>query len=181
MIENPRITAPIPGQSLTGEPRQYAWERPPEYDTPEEALKFYLPKITDDETVDDIHLVLESGFPLSTLVKGIYMNGVMDGLHSIDVGLLIAPVLHEVIKASAKTNQIEFKEVPVSETERLEEKERRRLELSVERFLEQTKDEDEGTQFVMGATQAAQQDMPVQEEMPQQEEQPSGGLMSRSE
>jgi hypothetical protein len=165
MIENPRITAPIPGQSLTGEPRQYAWERPPEYDTPEEALKFYLPKITDDETVDDIHLVLESGFPLSTLVKGIYMNGVMDGLHSIDVG----------------TNQIEFKEVPVSETERLEEKERRRLELSVERFLEQTKDEDEGTQFVMGATQAAQQDMPVQEEMPQQEEQPSGGLMSRSE
>ena len=183
MIENPRITEPIPGQSLTGEPRQYAWERPPEYNTPEEALEFYLPKITDGETLDDIHLVLENGFPLSTLVRGIYMNGVMDGLHSIDVGLLIAPVLHEVIKASAKTNQIEFKEVPVSETERLEEKERRRLELSFERFLEKTKKQDEGTEFVLSATEAVQQDMPEAEgTMPEEEEvEPSQGLMSRSE
>ena len=67
MIENPRITAPIPGQSLTGEPRQYAWERPPEYNTPEEALEFYLPKITDGETLDDIHLVLEKLVPKSNL------------------------------------------------------------------------------------------------------------------
>ena len=56
-------------QSLTGEPKQYAWERPPEYDTPEDALKFYLPKITEDETVDDIMLALENDFPLSTLVR----------------------------------------------------------------------------------------------------------------
>ena len=111
------------------------------------------------------------------------MNGVMDGLHSIDVGLLIAPVLHEVIKASAKTNQIEFKEVPVSETERLEEKERRRRELSVERFLEKTKKQDEGTEFVLSATEAVQQDMPEAEgTMPEEEEvEHSQGLMSRSE
>ena len=53
-------------------------------------------------------LALENDFPLSTLVRGIYMNGVMEGLHSIDVGLLIAPVLHEVIKSTAKTYGVEF-------------------------------------------------------------------------
>ena len=132
--------------------------------------------------MDDILLVLESGYPLSTLVKGMYVNGVMDGLHSIDVGLLIAPVLHEVIKASAKTNKIKFKEVPLSETERLEEKERKRLELSVQRFLEETKEEDEGTEFVLQATQAAQQSEPQAEGMQENtEEQPTKGLMSRSE
>jgi hypothetical protein len=188
MIQKPNFSAPIPGQSLTGEPKQYAWERPPEYNTPEEALKFYLPKITDEEALDDILLVLENGYPLSTLVKGMYVSGVMEGLHSIDVGLIIAPVLHEVIKASAKNSNIEFKEVPVSETERLEKKEKRRLELSVERFLEQTKEEDEGTEFVLSAVSAAEQEMPDSQSMTQEDtmqeqtdEQPSKGLMSRSE
>ena len=63
-----RFRAPIPGQSLTDEPRGYAWERPPEFTTPEEALKFYIPKITENETMQDILLALENGFPLSTLV-----------------------------------------------------------------------------------------------------------------
>ena len=47
------------------------------------------------------------------------MNGVMEGLHSIDVGLLIAPVLHEVIKSTAKTYGVEFREMPVTDEQRL--------------------------------------------------------------
>ena len=35
------LTAPIPGQSLTTEPKGFPWERPPEIDKPEDALKFY--------------------------------------------------------------------------------------------------------------------------------------------
>ena len=63
-----------------------------------------------------------------------------------------------------------------------EEKERKRLELSVQRFLEETKEEDEGTEFVLQATQAAQQSEPQAEGMQEEaEEQPTKGLMSRSE
>ena len=65
-------------------------------------------------------LALENDFPLSTLVRGIYMNGVMEGLHSIDVGLLIAPVLHEVIEIAAKTYGVEFREMPVTDEQRLQ-------------------------------------------------------------
>ena len=39
------FNAPIPGQSLTSEPKNYAWERPPQYDLPEEALMFHLEKL----------------------------------------------------------------------------------------------------------------------------------------
>ena len=40
---SPSLGSAIPGQSLTGEPKGYAWERPPEFDKPEDALKYYIP------------------------------------------------------------------------------------------------------------------------------------------
>ena len=181
MIQEPTFTTAIPGQSLTGEPKQYAWERPPEYDTPEDALKFYLPKITEDETVDDIMLALENDFPLSS-GESIYMNGVMEGLHSIDVGLLIAPVLHEVIKSTAKTYGVEFREMPVTDEQRLQGKEKQRLASSVKRFLEKVDEKDQGTEFVVSAMEATEQEPPQEapQEMPEQQPQAGGGLMSRS-
>ena len=70
MIKAPvTLSAPIPGQSLTDEPRGYAWERPAEFTTTEDALKYYLPRLTDKEIVEDMMLALENGFPLATLVK----------------------------------------------------------------------------------------------------------------
>ena len=52
----------------------------------------------------------------------------------------------------------------------------------MQRFLEETKEEDEGTEFVLQATQAAQQSAPQAEGMQEEaEEQPTKGLMSRSE
>ena len=184
MIQEPNLSAPIPGQSLTGEPKGYAWERPPEYNTPEEALEFYLPKKTDEETTDDILLALENDFPLSILVKGIYMNGVMEGLHSIDVGLLIAPVLHEVILSIAKTHNVDFDETPISESERLEGKEKDRLATAVERFLEKVEDRDEGTELIMSAAEAVQEEQPPQQDVEMEqppEAEPQRGLMARSE
>ena len=181
-----RLRAPIPGQSLTDEPRGYAWERPSEYSTPEEALQFYLPKVTAKETLEDIMLALENGFPLSTLVKGIYMNGVMDGKHSIDVGLLIAPVLHEIILSTAKRYRVPVKELPVSPQKQRELRESNRMSAAVERELETGLREDESLEESMVSTNEGAENVPQeQEEMPEMaetEEKPepeAKGLMSR--
>ena len=127
-------------------------------------------------------LALENDFTLSTLVRGIYMNGVMEGLHSIDVGLLIAPVLHEVIKSTAKTYGVEFREMPVTDEQRLQGKEKQRLASSVKRFLEKVDEKDQGTEFVVSAMEATEQEPPQEapQEMPEQQSQAGGGLMSRS-
>ncbi len=178
-----RIRAPIPGQSLTDEPRGYAWERPPELTTPEQALQFYLPRITNKEAIEDIMLALENGFPLSTLVKGIYMNGVMEGKHSIDVGLLIAPVLHEIILSTAKTYGVAVKELPVSPQEQERKKEAKIVETSVQRQLERGLREDKSLEESMVSTDEGAENVPQeQEEMPEMEEKPKAeakGLMSR--
>jgi hypothetical protein len=162
-----RLRAPIPGQSLTGEPRGYAWERPSEYSTPEEALQFYLPRITAKETLEDIMLALDNGFPLATLVKGIYMNGVMEGKHSIDIGLLIAPVLHEIILSAAKTYGVAVKELPVSPQEQ-----EKREDESLEESMVST---DEGAENVP----QEQEEMPEMAETEEKPEPEAKGLMSR--
>ena len=181
-----RLRAPIPGQSLTDEPRGYAWERPSEYSTPEEALQFYLPRITAKETLEDIMLALDNGFPLATLVKGIYMNGVMEGKHSIDIGLLIAPVLHEIILSAAKTYGVAVKELPVSPREQEKRRSDKIVETAVKRQLERGLREDESVEESMVSTDEGAENIPQeQEEMPEMaetEEKPepeAKGLMSR--
>ena len=181
-----RLRAPIPGQSLTDEPKGYAWERPSEYSTPEEALQFYLPRVTAKETLEDIMLALENGFPLSTLVKGIYMNGVMEGKHSIDIGLLIAPVLHEIILSAAKTYGVAVKELPVSPQEQEKRRSDKIVETAVKRQLERGLREDESLEESMVSTDEGAENVPQeQEEMPEMaetEEKPepeAKGLMSR--
>ena len=181
-----RLRAPIPGQSLTDEPRGYAWERPSEYSTPEEALQFYLPRITAKETLEDIMLALDNGFPLASLVKGIYMNGVMEGKHSIDIGLLIAPVLHEIILSAAKTYGVAVKELPVSPQEQEKRRSDKIVETAVKRQLERGLREDESLEESMVSTDEGAENVPQeQEEMPEMaetEEKPepeAKGLMSR--
>ena len=175
-----RLRAPIPGQSLTDEPRGYAWERPSEYSTPEEALQFYLPRITAKETLEDIMLALDNGFPLATLVKGIYMNGVMEGKHSIDIGLLIAPVLHEIILSAAKTYGVAVKELPVSPQEQEKRRSDKIVETAVKRQLERGLREDESLEESMVSTDEGAENVPQeQEEMPDMPKE-GKGLMARS-
>jgi len=89
--------APIPGMSLTKEPGNAPYEQPPLYTSPEEALSFYLKKFDDEEKLDDFLFLLENKLPLATFVDGLTSIGVMEGYHSIDVKVLLGPVLHDYI------------------------------------------------------------------------------------
>ena len=88
---------PIPGQSLTTEPGARPWERPAKYSSPEEALDYYLEQLALPEKTAQMLEILESGFPATDLVDAITLGGVMQGLHTIDVAVIIAPVIFELI------------------------------------------------------------------------------------
>ena len=42
------MMAPIPGQSLTDEPNNFAWERPPEYTDPNDAIIFHMDRLAEN-------------------------------------------------------------------------------------------------------------------------------------
>jgi len=194
MAQNINFSQPIPGQSLTSEPKGMAWERPAEHSKPEEALSFYIDKFEDEDTTDDINLALAEGFPLDIMVSSILTNGVMDGIHTTDVKLLIAPVLQEFLLTKATAAGIDVKETAVSAQEIKDKKEKNILVAQLARALEKVKTKDAGTEILEDAldlieetpeddlTMAQPDEMPPQEPMsetpaPPQEE--PKGLMSR--
>ena len=101
---------PIPGQTLTTPPKAAPYERPPDVTDPREALELHLDNLMKDGAMDDVLFFLEEGLDLVTLVEGILRSAVMEGIHSIDISLIIAPVLHEFIRGAALRAGIEFEE-----------------------------------------------------------------------
>ena len=54
---------PIPGQSLTGEPKNNPWENPAQMSEIEDVTKFYIERLANQEVVDDIAVLCQSGIP----------------------------------------------------------------------------------------------------------------------
>lgn len=102
--------APIPGQSLTNEPKNYAWENPPKFIYPEDALIWHMERLEEPERIKSIFHFLKLDVDVVTLVEGITRNAVADGFHTIDVSLIISPVIHEYIVGIAEVAGIEFNE-----------------------------------------------------------------------
>lgn len=102
------LDAPIPGQSLTAEPGNYPWEQPPQLNTVDEAVEHYTPMFGEEEILSGILSHIEGGVALTTMADLITKGGVMTGLHSIDVGIMVAPVLVELMISSADAADIEY-------------------------------------------------------------------------
>jgi hypothetical protein len=107
-MNEPSFDAPIPGMSLTAELGGRPWQSPPQYTTVEQALEYYIPRLTADEVTDQLLDVLEMGVPVSTLANTMQLSGVMEGKHSVDVGVLIMPVIMEMISYIADTAGVEY-------------------------------------------------------------------------
>ena len=106
--KTPAFDAPIPGQSLTSEPKNRPWRNPPQLDTVEDAIEYYFPKLSDPNFAPRLLDVMERGIPLTSLAEVIVTGGAMEGIHSIDVGMLVAPILVEFMKGMAEIAEIEF-------------------------------------------------------------------------
>ena len=100
--------APIPGQSLTSEPRNAPFERPPEIVNPEEALMVHLEKLNDVDKMEAVVFAVDLGIDVQTLTKGILRSAVMEGIHSIDVSLIIAPAVHSFIASTLDAVGVDY-------------------------------------------------------------------------
>jgi len=104
------LNVPIPGESLTREPKNPPYERPPELVDPEDALIYHIDRLTDERRMGGAILLLENGLDIRTVTEGILRKGVYDGIHNIDVSLIIGPAVHEYIKTTADMIGVDYKE-----------------------------------------------------------------------
>ena len=107
-VEKYEVDAPTPGQSLTSEPGARPWENPPVMDDSLEVLDHYAGKLLQPEKSAQLMEVLESGFPVTDLVDSITLAGVMEGIHTIDNAVIVAPHLYDIIIALADSFEVEY-------------------------------------------------------------------------
>ena len=109
-MELPQVThdAPIAGQSLTAEVGNRPWQNPPQFSTVEESMDWYLDRFDNPELVQEILSIIESGIPLSTIANSMQLGAVLQGVHSIDVGVLVLPILIEIMKTLAEKTDTKY-------------------------------------------------------------------------
>ena len=108
-IESLEISSPIPWHSLSTEPRSRPWERPSKYSDPEDALEYYVKQLTIPESTASMMEILESGLPAANLVDSITLAGVMQGLHTIDVAIIISQALFDLVTGIAEQLDVKYK------------------------------------------------------------------------
>lgn len=109
MAQPSAFESPVPGNSLTLEPGNAPWENPPKYSTPVEALEFYMKKLGDEELQEELFDMLEKGIPISVVTDTLTSQGVMDGIHSVDVKLILKPTIALHLVSLADIVGIDYK------------------------------------------------------------------------
>jgi hypothetical protein len=172
--KQPRLDAPIPGMSLTHELGARPWQQPPQFPTVEDAVDHYTSRMMDDEFSDQLVDIMDMGIPLTTIANTIQLAGVMEGKHTVDVGLLLLPVLIETMMLIGDSAGVEYKtgldDAPKTDRDSLAKRtiEKLKTEMKTEEKEEELPDDITDTTIP--------EDMP--EEISIEEEKPSG-LMAR--
>ncbi len=158
---------PIPGQSLTTEPKNVPWEQPPKYADPMDALEMYMERLADPESQDELIDMLDIGIPISIVVDTMLSGGVMDGLHSVDTKLLLKGVIATQIQTIAEVVGVDYKLTMadyVNMDAKKEERMRQKLATKLELEIAKGEASDPGVQMQQDVLESMQSDEPMEEE-----------------
>ena len=167
-----KLDAPVPGMSLTAEPKSRPWRRPYQYKTIDEVVPYYLDLMMEPEFTDGLIEQVEVGFPLAMIADVWITASTMEGLHSVDLGALVSPIVITMMKTLLDAEDVKYE---VGD-------ERDEIKMSKKKLIK-LRDE------LLGSEDLESVDAPMAEEMPmeeiieeaeeEQEQEAPVGLMSR--
>ena len=93
------FASPTPGQSLTDNPKQWAWEQPAQFSDPVEAFERILEGVKDPVTSETLGKLMYLGISVETIVNSIMSKSFAEGMISPDVAeLLKGPLVFHIMK-----------------------------------------------------------------------------------
>ncbi len=170
-----RFDYPVPGQSLTTPPRNAPYERPPQTVDPKEALQIHISNLNSKESMEDIAYFAEMGLDVKSQTEALLRSAVAEGIHSIDVSLTIAPLLHQFIVGRLEAMGLDYDEG----INNVAEKEGIRYQRNISKamkMLSEIKPTDDVDEMDLEQTEV-EETAPVEE---QTVEEPVKGLMART-
>mgnify|MGYP003113287748 CR=1 FL=1 len=164
------LNAPVAGMSLTAEPKSRPWRRPSEVSNVDEALSLYAPIFKNKKTTKMMLQQIENGVPLTTIADILTTANTMEGRHTLDVGVLLAPVLVETMITIAELAGVDY---VVGNEERELPEERTELVNRAMRSIQETEEIDEESTIDEDVTENL-------EEVEPEEQEPTGLMARRS-
>ena len=106
--DEPILEAPIPGMAMTHEVGARPWQTPPQYPTVSKAAQYYVTSMQDESFIEQAINLMETGMPITLIANNIHLMSVMEGKHTIDVGMLLIPVIMEMLMLIGDRAGIEY-------------------------------------------------------------------------
>lgn len=99
------VAAP-PGISWTAPSQSRAWLRPPAEVDVTALANQYMAMLGSPQAANDTLDALETEVPIAIIAETIMLAGVNKGIHTIDAGILVMPVIMETLKTIADMHDI---------------------------------------------------------------------------
>lgn len=97
------------GWTLTQPPGKWAWDRPPRFVNPDEAVSFIIDKLEEEEVEEQFVRLMFAGISIQEIVKTIAIGGFSQGYFTPDIAEIIKTPIAFYLLGVAAENQIPVK------------------------------------------------------------------------
>jgi hypothetical protein len=98
----------VPGSSLTAEPKSRPWRRPYRYSSIDDVAMHYLTIMMDPRFSEGLKEQVDV-YPLALITDILVQASTMEGVHSVDLGALVSPIIIETMKALLDQEGVSYK------------------------------------------------------------------------
>jgi len=103
------VVKPVPpGISWTAPAKGRAWNMPPRLVKIDEIAQGYINNLSSADMLNSILDVVETKVPLASMAEAIMLSSVNKGIHTIDAGILVMPVIIEMLKTAADMHGVKY-------------------------------------------------------------------------
>ena len=106
------LTPVPPGVSWTAPEKSRPWQQPPQLTNISDVAQRYLDMFSSAEVMSYALDAVETKVPLSVIAESVMLNNVSEGLHTLDAGILVMPVIMEILISICSVQNIEYTVYP---------------------------------------------------------------------
>lgn len=101
-----------PGISWTAPAKGRPWTTPPRFVKVSDVAQGYIDNLSSAGIMNNILDVIETEVPLAAMAEALMLSSVHKGIHTIDVGILVMPVIIEMLKTVADLHGAKYTVFP---------------------------------------------------------------------
>jgi len=106
--KGPVFDLPVPGIGMTHELGARPWQQPAQYTTIDDVAQLYVAQMQDESFMEQALNLLETKMPVTMIANAMQTTNVMNGVHSIDLGVLALPIIMEMVMLIADTEGVDY-------------------------------------------------------------------------